>query len=396
MLILVNRRLTMIQRIIQSRLLYLSEIFQVVTLTGPRQSGKTTLVKFVFPDLPYQSLEQPDIRLFALTDPRGFLSNFRKGAILDEIQNTPELFSYIQEIVDNDPTKKFILTGSSNFLLMEKVTQTLAGRTAILHLLPLSLNEITKSNRFFNNYEEYIYSGQYPRVFDRRISPKDFYPSYLQTYVERDVRLIKNISDLNLFSNFVRLCAGRTGQILNYSSLASDAGVSLNTAKSWISILESSFVLYRLLPFHTNFSKRYIKSPKIYFHDTGLVCSLLGIRESSQISNHYLKGALFENLMLNEIIKANFNKGENYYPHYWRDSNSNEIDCLMERDSLLLPIEMKAAKTISLHFLDNITKWKKLTNNANLNGYVIYGGDSDITTSKGKFISWKNIDTILE
>ena len=283
----------MIERTLTSKMLALAEKFQVITLTGPRQSGKTTLVKADFPSLPYVSLEDPDVRQFALTDPRGFLSNYPAGAILDEIQNTPELFSYIQGLVDGDRQIRFVLTGSSNFLLMEKISQTLAGRTAVLNLLPFSLKEMEPLDE---PYENLIFKGQYPRIYDREISPTDFYPSYIQTYVDRDVRLIKNIGDINTFVLFTQLCAGRIGQPLNYASLANDSGISPNTAKSWLSILESSFILYRLQPYHRNFNKRLVKSPKLYFYDSGLACSLLGIREQEQVRTHYLKGSLFENL----------------------------------------------------------------------------------------------------
>ena len=284
----------MIERTLTSKMIALARKFQVITLTGPRQSGKTTLVRAAFPALPYTSLEEPDIRQFALTDPRGFLSNYPNGAILDEIQNVPELFSYIQGIVDNNSEIQFILTGSSNFLLMEKISQTLAGRTAVLHLLPFSLKELEPSTW---HYENLIFKGQYPRIYDRTLAPTDFYPSYIQTYVERDVRLVTNIGNTNSFIQFTRLCAGRIGQLLNYSSLANDAGISPNTAKAWLSILESSYILYRLQPYHRNFNKRLVKSPKLYFYDTGLACSLLGIRDEDQVSLHYLKGSLFENLI---------------------------------------------------------------------------------------------------
>ena len=241
----------MIERILATKMISMAQKFQVITLTGPRQSGKTTLVKSAFPALPYASLEEPDIRQIALTDPRGFLSNYPNGAILDEIQNTPELFSYIQSLVDENRQVQFILTGSSNFLLMEKISQTLAGRTAVLHLLPFSYNEL---ELVAESYESLVFKGQYPRIYDRGISPTDFYPSYIQTYVERDVRLMKNIGDINTFIQFTRLCAGRIGQLLNHASLASDAGISPNTARSWLSILESSYILYRLQPYHRNFN----------------------------------------------------------------------------------------------------------------------------------------------
>ena len=381
----------MIERTLASKVTSLAQKFQVITLTGPRQSGKTTLVRATFPDLPYVSLEEPDIRQIALTDPRGFLSNYPNGVILDEIQNTPELFSYIQRIVDENRQIQFILTGSSNFLLMEKISQTLAGRTAVLHLLPFSLQELEP---LADSYENLIFKGQYPRIYDRAIPPTDFYPSYIQTYVDRDVRMIKNIGDINAFIQFTQLCAGRIGQLLNYASLANDAGISPNTAKSWLSILESSYILYRLQPYHRNFNKRLVKSPKLYFYDTGVACSLLGIREQEQINLHYMKGSLFENLILNEFIKRSFNRGENRQPYYWQDNHGKEIDCLLVNGEKVTAIEIKSGKTISTSYFENLNYWRSLTALPENQEYVVYGGDQSMQTSAGTLISWKDLDRI--
>jgi hypothetical protein len=369
----------------------LAQKFQVITLTGPRQSGKTTLVRAAFSSLPYVSLEEPDIRQIALTDPRGFLSNYPAGAVLDEIQNAPELFSYIQRIVDENRQVQFILTGSSNFLLMEKISQTLAGRTAVLHLLPFSFNELEP---LAEQYESLIFKGQYPRIYDRDIAPTDFYPSYIQTYVERDVRLMKNIGDINAFIQFTRLCAGRIGQLLNYAILASDAGISPNTAKSWLSVLESSYILYRLQPYHRNFNKRLVKSPKLFFYDTGVACSLLGIREEDQVQLHYMKGSLFENLIINEFIKRNFNRGENRQPYFWQDNHGKEIDCLLVNGDRVTPIEVKSGKTMSTSYFDNLKYWRSLADLPDDRGYVVYGGDQSMQTSAGALISWRNLDRI--
>lgn len=381
----------MIERTLASKVTSLAQKFQVITLTGPRQSGKTTLVRATFPDLPYVSLEEPDIRQIALTDPRGFLSNFPNGVILDEIQNTPELFSYIQRIVDENRQIQFILTGSSNFLLMEKISQTLAGRTAVLHLLPFSLQELEP---LADSYENLIFKGQYPRIYDRAIPPTDFYPSYIQTYVDRDVRMIKNIGDINAFIQFTQLCAGRIGQPLNNASLANDAGISPNTAKSWLSILESSYILYRLQPYHRNFNKRLIKSPKLYFYDTGVACSLLGIREQEQVNLHYMKGSLFENLILNEFIKRSFNRGENRQPYYWQDNHGKEIDCLLVNGERVTAVEIKSGKTISTSYFENLNYWRSLAALPENQEYVVYGGDQSMQTSAGTLISWKNLDRI--
>lgn len=381
----------MIARTLATKMLSLAQKFHVITLTGPRQSGKTTLVKATFPELPYVSLEEPDIRQIALTDPRGFLSNYPNGAILDEIQNTPELFSYIQRIVDENRQIHFILTGSSNFLLMEKISQTLAGRTAVLHLLPFSYTELEPLS---GPYESLIFKGQYPRIYDRDISPTYFYPSYIQTYVDRDVRLIKNIENINSFIQFTQLCAGRIGQPLNYASLANDAGVSPNTAKSWLSILESSYILYRLQPYHRNFNKRLVKSPKLYFYDTGVACSLLGIREQEQVNSHYMKGSLFENLILNEFIKRSFNRGENQQPYYWQDNHGKEIDCLLVNGERVTAVEIKSGKTMSTSYFDNLKYWQSLASLPENQEYVVYGGDQSMQTSAGTLISWRNLNRI--
>ena len=381
----------MIERTLASKVTSLAQKFQVITLTGPRQSGKTTLVRATFPDLPYVSLEEPDIRQIALTDPRGFLSNYPNGVILDEIQNTPELFSYLQRIVDENRQIQFILTGSSNFLLMEKISQTLAGRTAVLHLLPFSLQELEP---LADSYENLIFKGQYPRIYDRAIPPTDFYPSYIQTYVDRDVRMIKNIGDINAFIQFTQLCAGRIGQPLNNASLANDAGISPNTAKSWLSILESSYILYRLQPYHRNFNKRLIKSPKLYFYDTGVACSLLGIREQEQVNLHYMKGSLFENLILNEFIKRSYNRGENRQPYYWQDNHGKEIDCLLVNGEKVAAVEIKSGKTISTSYFENLIYWRSMTALPENQVYVVYGGEQSMQTSAGTLISWKDLDRI--
>jgi len=384
----------MIKRTLKPKLIALAHKFQVITLTGPRQSGKTTLVREAFSSLPYVSLEEPDIRQIALSDPRGFLSNYENGAVLDEVQNAPDLFSYIQSIVDRDRKAQFVLTGSLNFLLMEKISQTLAGRTAVLHLLPFSRIELENGGFSFDDYEDLIFKGQYPRIYDRDIAPPDFYPAYIQTYVERDVRMMKNIDDINAFIQFVQLCAGRTGQLLNYTSLANDAGISPNTAKSWISILEASYILYRLQPYHKNFNKRLVKSPKLYFCDTGLVCSLLGIRDESQVHLHYIKGALFENLVINEFIKKSFHQGGRRFPYFWQDSRGKEIDCLLVEGETITPVEIKSGKTISNNYFVNLKYWRKLDSMAKDKGYVVYGGDQSMQTSLGELISWKEMDRI--
>lgn len=378
----------MIPRTLQTKLVDLQQKFPIVTLTGPRQSGKTTLVRAAFPDMPYVSLEDPDMRQFSLRDPRGFLSNYPQGAVIDEAQHNPELFSYLQTLVDFNPQMRFVLTGSSNLLLFERISQSLAGRTAILVLLPFSFEELPPADE---PYERRIYTGAYPPLFDRSIAPSDFYPAYLQTYVERDVRLIKNIGDINSFILFTQLCAGRIGQLINYTSLANDASISPNTAKAWLSILESSYVVYRLQPYYENFNKRLVKSPKLYFYDTGLACSLLGIREENQVALHYLKGALFENLILNELIKFYFHRGQRRIPYFWKDHQGNEIDCLIVEGQAKIPIEIKSGKTFSPAYFDHLNMWRKLANLPTEQGFVVYGGDQTLQTSQGPLVSWRDL-----
>lgn len=385
----------MIPRTLAPKLLDLAQKFPVVSLTGPRQSGKTTLVRAVFPDLPYVSLEEPDVRQFALTDPRGFLANFAQGAILDEAQRAPDLFSYIQTLVDADQNLRFILTGSANFLLMEQIGQSLAGRSAVLSLLPFSLAELAVGGVTFERYETAVFSGQYPRIYDRHIPPTDFYPPYLQTYVERDVRLLKNIVDLNAFIQFTQLCAGRVGQLINYASLANDAGVSANTAKAWLSVLEASYVVYQIRPYHENFNKRLVKSPKLYFYDTGLVCSLLGIQAAEQVATHYLKGALFENLIMNEFVKRALHSGQRQYPYFWQDSQGHEIDGVLVDGQRVIPVEMKAGKTVSSDYFRNIRYWQRLQTDSATPAYVVYGGDTSWQMQDGHLVSWRDLDRIV-
>ncbi len=385
----------MIKRDISEKIKELRGKFPVLTLTGARQTGKTTLLKHIYSDLPYVSLEDIDNRQLALSDPRGFLDNYPNGAVFDEIQNVPELFSYLQGVVDSKDIH-FALSGSQNFLLTEKITQTLAGRTASLKLLPFSYSELTKNANFeFGSYEEIVFKGGYPRLYDKEINPTDFYPHYIASYVERDVRQIKNLENLNSFITFLKLCAGRIGQIVNFQSLASDAGISHNTVKSWLSILEASYIAYLFRPYYKNFNKRLIKSPKLFFYDTGLACSLLNIENSDQLKTHYLKGGLFENYVINEFLKIRFNAGKNSNLYFWQNSQKKEIDILVEKGSLLLPFEVKSSKTRLPGLLDNLQYWKRLhdlEDSSILN--LIYGGDEDVKTSRGNYISWRSIPNI--
>ncbi len=382
----------MVTRLLHSKLIDIYTKFPVTLVTGPRQSGKTTLIKQLDIDLPYVTLEDPDIKLFALTDPRGFLDNYPKGAIIDEAQNAPLLFSYIQGIVD-DTDAKYILSGSQNFLLLDQISQSLAGRVGILKLLPFQMTEIPEYIQGKSRFD-LMFSGFYPRVYNDNIPPTDFYPNYINTYIERDVRQIKNIENLSIFSNFLKLCAGRIGQPLNTASLASDAGISPNTAKSWLSLLETSYIIYMLPPHFNNFSKRIIKSPKLYFYDTGVACSLLGIESSTQLSSHYAVGNVFENFIINELIKKEYNNGRQLSFHYWQNKTKKEIDLIINKAGELYPYEIKSAATMNNSYFRNLYYWKNLSDTPYQNLNVIYGGDKSMTTSKGNYISWKDLDKV--
>lgn len=384
----------MIPRELNQKLAQLAEKFPVVSVTGPRQSGKTTLLQNSFPDYQYYSLEDPDIRLFAQNDPRNFLAA-GSHIIIDEIQRVPELFSYIQTITDQSKIPgQFIISGSQSFLLNEKISQSLAGRVAILHLLPFSFTELKKAGISFSSYEDLLFKGYYPRIYDMEIDPGDFYPNYLQTYIERDVRLLQNIQDLDQFIRFMKLAAGRTGQLLNLTSLASDTGISVNTVKSWLTVLEASFIIFLLQPYHKNYNKRLVKMPKLYFYDTGLVSSLLDIQSANQIKSHYLLGGLFENFVIAEIVKSRYHRGLRSNCYFWRDHKGREIDCILNDGTNLLPVEMKAAKTFSTEFFANIFFLKQITDEVG-DAYVVFGGDQALDTKAGKLIGWRDIDQLL-
>lgn len=363
--------------------------YPVVTLTGPRQSGKTTLARAAFPSHQYLSLELIDQRRFAQEDPRGFLDGIKGPAILDEVQHVPDLMSYIQAAVDEDPAPgRFVLTGSQNFLLMGKVAQTLAGRCGILNLLPFSRAELEAQPQpspdvppaLFDNSETRLdlwptlHAGFYPRIHDQGIPPEVWLADYVQTYVERDVRSLSNIGDLNQFGRFLSLCAGRAAQLLNYSGLASDAGISVDTARRWISVLSTSFVLFLLPPHHRNFNKRVIKSPKLYFYDTGLLCHLLGIRQADQIPNHPLRGAIFENHVVAETAKAYLHHRRTPPIYFWRDSTGHEIDLLIEEAGDLYPVEIKSGQTVSAEMLHGLRWWTDLAGRPSTCAMLIHGG----------------------
>lgn len=364
--------------------------YPVVTLTGPRQSGKTTLAKEVFPEHDYRSLEDMETRQFALEDPRGFLRRYSGPVVLDEVQRCPDLVSYIQTEVDRDDSPgRFVLTGSQNFLLMERISQSLAGRSAVLHLLPLARSELEGQSSslpadptgLFENTRsrfdcwDLIRSGLYPRIHDRGIPAEIWLPDYIRTYVERDLRSLVNIGDLETFERFLALCAGRTGQLLNFSALAADTGIAVDTARRWISILKTSSLVFLLRPHHRNFNKRVIRSPKLYFHDTGLACRLLGIKSREQLFNHPLRGALFENFVIAETQKRYIHHREDAPLFFWRDQTGHEIDLLIDHAGKLFPCEIKSGATVQGSMLDALRWWNRLTRNPAEAATLVYGGE---------------------
>jgi uncharacterized protein len=373
----------MINRIAAARLAKLAKTFRSVAVVGPRQSGKTTLCKTIFPQKPYISLENPDTLEFAKTDPRGFLGQFKNGAILDEIQRAPHLFSYLQQILDETKKKGlFILTGSNNFLLQENITQTLSGRVAYMQLLPLSLFELKESKKIKSDYSWHILNGGYPEIIAKKINPSDWYPDYINTYVERDVRQLKNISNLSQFTKLLRLCAGRTGQVLNLTSFSNDCGIDQKTVAAWLSILQSSYIIYLLKPYHNNFNKRIIKAPKLYFFDTGIACSLLGITNVKQIATHSAKGALFENMVVCELLKERFNSGKADNLYYWRDKMGNEVDIVLDNAGKITAMELKAGETISQDFFKGMEYFASLSSKS-IQKILLYGGKQGQKRSNG-------------
>lgn len=380
----------MIERELKTKLVALATKYPIVTLTGPRQSGKSTLLRNTFPEYKYVSLENTENRLLAQSDPNGFLATYADRTIIDEAQLVPVLFSYLQTHTDIQGKEgMYLLAGSQNFLLMESITQSLAGRTAVLKLLPFSRYELQNANVRKINIDDEIFTGCYPRIYDKDIDPTDFYPYYIQTYIERDVRQLKHIGDLNKFILFLKMCAGRIGQLLNLSSLANECGIAVSTAQSWISVLESSYIVYLLRPDHNNYSKRLVKTPKLYFYDTGLACSLLNIIHAEQISTHFLRGALFENMVINEFVKKSLNAGHEPQLSFWRDKTGNEVDLIEQAGVLQIAYEIKSGATYSTDYFKGLRYWANYSNAKPEQCNVIYNGEKSIETSFGKVNSWK-------
>ncbi|MDR2579935.1 MAG: ATP-binding protein [Fibromonadaceae bacterium] len=380
----------MIQREISKHVLDMAKEYPALTIIGPRQSGKTTLAKMLFPKHKYINLEEPDIREFAKKYPRDFFKNYSGNLIIDEIQRVPELLSYIQVIVDDNNIKgQFILTGSHQPQIKANIAQSLAGRTAIATLLPLSIKELSDTGIVLER-DEYIYKGFMPRIYSENVTPKYLYQNYYSTYVERDVRQLINVGSQNSFERFIKLLAGRIGQIINLNSLAGDVGVSQTTLSSWISVLEASFIVFRLPCYFNNFGKRQIKTPKLYFTDVGLAAYLLGIENPEQVFRDPLVGGLFENMVVAEVLKARYNQGKNAEIYYFRNQNGLEIDLILNEGQSIIPVEIKAGASFDLSFAKNIKLFKGLSDKVK-NGYIVYSGDKNIKTENAEFVSFTKL-----
>lgn len=386
----------MIYRQLETKANELLEKFPLLAITGPRQSGKTTLAQKLRPDYAYVNLELDENRQFAQDDPHGFLQANQGGVILDEVQYVPSLFPYLKHYTDlRGKTGEYILTGSQHFLLLEKITQSLAGRVALLQLLPFSLTELRAADSEPATPEKFIVTGGYPRIYDKQIAPADFYPNYLRTYVERDVRQIVNVTDLRLFRQFLTACAGRVGQIVNFLELGTVLGIDSKTVKSWFGILEASFIVFLLPPYYRNFDKRIVKSPKLYFYDTGLACSLLNIISPEQLDAHFAKGALFENMVIAECLKQQLHAAASPAFYFYQDSNLREIDLLAEHDNKLKAIEIKAGKTLQQAFFKNLYSFQTTAGLANVESFLVYGGDQNQARTGLQILAWNQAASVF-
>ncbi|MBG6112233.1 putative AAA+ superfamily ATPase [Flavobacterium sp. CG_23.5] len=381
-----------VDRAIVKQMLFFKDKYPILALTGPRQSGKTTLLKEVFPDYTYLSLENPDLRAFAENDPNGFFEKYSKYCIFDEVQRVPQLFSYLQNIVDDSKIMgQFILSGSQNFHLINNIAQSLAGRVALFKLLPFDFNEMKSANLLSNDYIKAMIKGFYPAIYDRDIPAGSFYSNYIQTYVERDITELINIRDIRTFRTFLSLCASRAGQLLNLNSLANDCGITQPTAKAWISVLESSYILFLLQPHHKNYDKRVIKSPKLYFYDTGLLCHLLKIKDENQVKFNSYIGHLFENMIVSEYVKQNYHQNLMKEFWFWRDSAGHEVDLISQDDDLLDVIEIKATATVSQDLFKGLLYFENLAKDNVRGKTLVYAGLDNQKRTIANVISWYDL-----
>ena len=387
----------MIPRALTATLLRLSRGFPVVVVTGPRQSGKTTLVRAAFPEKPYVTLEDPDVRQYAAEDGRGFLAGYPEGAIFDEVQRSPDLLSYLQGVVDADRRPgRFILTGSQNFALSHVISQSLAGRAGVAQLLPLSAAELDAAGLLAPEVDACLFRGGYPELWRRPLDPRDWFAAYVATYLERDVRDLTAVRDLVVFQRFLRLCAARTGQLLNLSSLAVDAGISQSTATAWLGILETGYIVFRLAPHFANFGKRLIKAPKLYFHDPGLAAFLLGIQSPQQLNTHAARPALFETLIVGEFLRAESNRGLPSNLYFWRDSTGNEVDVLRDEAGVLRPVEIKSGQTVAGDMLRGLLKWRDLAGEPTGEPWLVFGGEGESVRRDVRVMGWRALLNCLE
>ena len=381
----------MIPRQAHPAIMRLANGFPIVAITGPRQSGKTTLAKAAFANKPYISLENPDEREFAINDPKRFLARFTNGAILDEVQRCPQLLSWLQGLVDERQLMgDFVLTGSAQFDLIAAITQSLAGRVGRIELLPLSATELNTAQQLPPSLNQMLWQGGYPALYDRPVAPSDWFANYVATYVERDVRQLIAVRDLGQFQTFVKMCAARTGQLLNLASLGADCGISAVTAKQWLSVLETSYIVTLLRPHHRNYGKRLVKAPKLYFLDSGLASWLLGIRDAQTLDTHAARGALFETWVVSELYKQRLNAGLPIDFYFWRDSTGNEVDLICETATGLQPIEIKSGSTYAPDWGSGLKKWQQLAQTEGLKPVLIYGGEQSYEREGLDVRAWKD------
>lgn len=380
-----------IRRNIESELLDIASQYPVVTITGPRQSGKTTLARSAFSGKPYFNFENPDTRALIEADPRAFFTNNPDGAIIDEFQRFPDLLSYIQGIVDETDQKgQFILTGSNNLSMLGNISQSLAGRTALLKLLPFSIGEAEKMDEDLS-VDHLLTKGFYPGIYANSMNPFKAFGNYFETYIERDVRQLSNIQNLSQFQFFIRLCAGRVGQLFNASNISNEIGVSMPTIKHWMSVLEASYIVFLMQPWHANLNKRLVKTPKLYFYDVGLAAYLLGIENEKQITTHPLRGSLFENMVVVELLKERYNKGLNSNLYFYRDKHNNEVDVVQEQGHLVNLYEIKSSMTFNPDFLKGLNYLKKLVPDSIQNSTLVYSGDDDFTIQNYRVVNYKRL-----
>lgn len=378
-----------IHRQIENTILELKKGFPCIAITGARQAGKTTLARMLFPEKPYASLEDLNQREFAENDPRGFLERFSDGAIFDEAQRCPSLFSYLQTRIDIDGRMGlFVLTGSQHFHLTESITQSLAGRTALVHLTPFSLKELASASLLPPTADEAILKGGYPPLYSRPVSPYAWFDNYTRTYIERDVRTIVNVRDLSTFRQFIRLCSGRIGQLANLSSLGAECGISHNTAKAWLSVLEASAIIFLLHPYFSNFNKRVVKTPKIYFSDTGLLCHLLGIEKQEHLQYHPQRGSIFENLIVSEAVKDRLNQGKSLNLYFFRDRSGFEIDLVVDDGGHLDAVEIKSGKTVTGDSFRNLKRWSEVAGSSAGKTQLVYGGEEQYVREGHSVLPW--------